>query len=689
MYIGALNVENLHFYHPQAAESRKMVSNGQIKTLTEMRSLQTQRPDAVAIPPSTPESVANPRYTAPPQSLAPVATFSPGSMSSTPAYYTDTGDVEPSTASSFPSLSWHIYLNNCLQAAQSITKKHDFICKQLEPRSSELEIVITELKVQRTICQSQSEALRRLYTPRTALVDISQVEKLVKEAFNALQIVKKKYGGLSQLLLRVLGSITGSKKFKQSPKKNRKSYRSPKAANGIEMKEQYVVSLYKKIASATPYLRYFRGICSSLSNVQLSQQRKTLSAAEEQAFHRFSICRKVSAHLHEQLRRACPHHPEHRVYFNLQVSETLDQSIPELSFYLAFETTKLTRNDPGLVWFKAQSTLFASEAEKTPSVLRSSRSKSKSISYRGVVKNVGRSMAKRGFPISGSVPVENTRGSSCLGGEQACAIRVIGSTCLANLRQQTGHWAADLPDLMDKGTFTAGRNRLYYPEILYDAHSHPVSLSQWITEKRYVDVSSGSVVPTIILNLMRIKVARLLCEAVLRLTPTFWSQTTLNSEQLLIVDRISGGFLERVLEPHLSVRLDKWSQSKYSLPAQQVSPRGSETLLRIGIILLEIAHLRLVQGLRENEADEIDRTDPSFNLVTKLCGISLQKQFGRLDYAKAVDYCLNPPSLGLDISDVDFHKEFYQVVIVRLEKIERNLELALERQRRVTDCQYV
>lgn len=139
---------------------------------------------------------------------------------------------------------------------------------------------------------------------------------------------------------------------------------------------------------------------------------------------------------------------------------------------------------------------------------RRNRIKFESISRRGVLKRASLGIAKTKVADEIQAPAEKRK--------------TISTTRLANLCQQIGDWASDLPDLpdlMDKGTFTAGQNRLYYPELLSDAHSHPVRLSRWIDEKRYIDVSSGSPIPTITLNLMQIKAARLLCEAVLRFTP--------------------------------------------------------------------------------------------------------------------------------------------------------------------------
>lgn len=439
------------------------------------------------------------------------------------------------------------------------------------------------------------------------------------------------------------------------------------------MRERCVARFHQQVQNATEDFIQFQTTCSRLSSLQSSLQREELSEAEEQALQKFFICRKFSTLLYQQLRQACPEHPEHQVYFNLQVSETLDQPIPELSFHLAFETTKLSKDDPGLVWFRAQSTLFAFEAEDVYNANRRDRKKPKSILHRRSFKNAGPANAKTKTPTFARLAVGDANASYLT--EMQAPLKVVGSICLANLRQHTRDWAADLPDLMDKGSFTVGQNRLYYPEVLPDVDSHPVRLSQWIDEKRYMDFSSKSIIE---LNLVQIKVARLLCEAVLRFTPRLWSQTSFSSDQLLIVDRTARGDLE----PHLSVRLDKWSLSEPSPTRQRVSVPCGEILLRIGVILLEIAHLRLIKGLRVNVAGEIDRTDPSFSVVRNLCGDSLQRQFGRSDYAKAVDYCVDFSRSGMDILNRDFQEDFYQVVVVSLEKIERNLNMVVDMQKK-------
>ncbi|KAF4998185.1 hypothetical protein FDECE_11862 [Fusarium decemcellulare] len=646
-------------YHQaeNGAENAFFSSDGPLKTVAEIRSLQAGNM------PNSPSAVPNVETTFSNRSNRSNHEREQNSCSNTT---TDTktcdqtrSNIDPVVANPVP--TWRALQKKCTQAVESVKQIQRRLHGQLDPLTPDIRPILLDLEVQMVICESPLDILHEFYVSETEHASLSEIEELLKNSIEKLRVSKQQLQKLSQALQNI--TRDGRSKAFIIALLLGLSWRSDD-----DDCTKTCLEFHDQLQSVTQTLYEFQRNCSRLENIQSPQKREPLSEAEKEVLDRFATCRKVSAILYHQLRQVCPFHPEHRVYFNLKVNEMRHQRMPELHFDLAFEATNMYPSDATLIWFRAKSSLITLTADGVSEVHRKTmnRAKSRADPYR-ISKRAGGNMTRSNKPQTRSSPTPGITASMFSPGQ-------LGF-CLGDLRQQTGKLAVDLPDMMVAGNLTVGRNILCYPDKLSPDHHNPIRLSQWIEGGYNLSITPGE---NLSQDLMRVKIARLLCEAVLRFTPTLWPQHSLSSSHVLVLDPSARGNFE----PHLSVRLEKTKHPETDPTRPPCSSPSQEIFLRLGIILLEIAYLRVIQGLRQNDAGEIDREDFSFNEVKNLCGTNLHEQFGRSEYAKAVEYCINFSGPETGIQSRELQEQFYQVVVVGLEKIEKRITKSLQWQER-------
>ncbi|EWG38314.1 hypothetical protein FVEG_01569 [Fusarium verticillioides 7600] len=639
-------------------------STGSLETLDEIRSLQLKNGAALNEP--APNSGRGDRQLAAPdlrQSFGSGSTKANADVSNRIRNTSETNSAQPNQ-----SKRWLSHLRSCRERAGLAIQFQNAIYGQLIPYDRNIRPILFQLQSQMVICRAQHENIKQIDELEIELeehVDVQRMlEKVSKNLFNATKEL--------QDLDRAIRELFTTTKREKSLIRNLKALDFPMGGTQGERRTNRYGGLLEHLQRIKPSFLQFQDLCTQLSDIQQLRQQEPLTKAEKEMMSRFEICQKATSLLYQQLCQVCYVHKEHQVYFNLRVNDDLKQTTPVLDFHLAFKAASHRHNSTNLIWFRATSTLMpldVKDLKKLNHWTRESRSP-RSRPNRGVSKRKAR-------PTSRSTRQTTQRKPSSAPQRQTVHSnsRSTSALCLSNYGQGFGHWAADLADLpamTDFDDLTLRQNRLNFPEM--PPRIDPVPLSQWIREGCHVQM------PDLTAEHMRIHVARVLCEALLRFTPKVWPQTPFSSENIMILDSINGG----VWDPHFTLKLVGRNGSEQYLSASGGTP-SREILHQLGITLLELAHRKLVHGLRTNDAGEIDRGHSSYAQVTNLCGTSLKSVFGGTHFPRAVDYCIKYPSRGKDLLDSELRERFYKAVVVSLEKTEKSISRSLDNQRRFAE----
>lgn len=187
---------------------------------------------------------------------------------------------------------------------------------------------------------------------------------------------------------------------------------------------------------------------------------------EAHALHYLRVSRDASAILCQQLSRICPRHPTHQVYFSLNVERQPTEALT-IGFFFGFQRTD--DHGDGVVWIKADSSVSDS--------------------------------------TSSTLGLDTTR-------EKEGSAVVIPSNSTADYGVGAKFCPGRLTHSMDF-EFWVGASRLLSSAPRGSRPCDPVRLSDWI--KTYRDRHS------------RIRLARLIAEAVLKLSPTLWTRSLLGT----------------------------------------------------------------------------------------------------------------------------------------------------------------
>jgi hypothetical protein len=160
---------------------------------------------------------------------------------------------------------------------------------------------------------------------------------------------------------------------------------------------------------------------------------------------------------------------------------------------------------------------------------------------------------------------------------------------------------------------------------------------------------------------VRIRLARLISEAVLKLDTKLWCTDNLKSSNIMLLE-------SEELQTHLSVCLRQQSNNyDLSRPSQTRITPIRRVLRDLGIILLELAYMEKVSH------DEVRE---------KCCEDKLERAMGK-DYAEVVLFCLDYHDVsktgtemsGTSIEDASVQQYFYQRVIRLLKKDEESIAI--------------
>ncbi|KAM5359538.1 hypothetical protein ACJZ2D_014394 [Fusarium nematophilum] len=336
---------------------------------------------------------------------------------------------------------------------------------------------------------------------------------------------------------------------------------------------------------------------------QTGQQLLNLDNEEAKDLDRLTACRNVSTVLCRQLSQLCDEHDEHYVYVNLEKIEPIQQNAKKrVRFHLAFE--RPDQNRDGYVWIQAQS-IIHDNATGTPSFSRQTES------------------------TPSPHPSPNRYISVAETTERPCF-------CLASLENGMNF-------KFKIGSSTHVQQR---PPPSGEGTS-PTSLSEWIKERYQPQWT-------------RIRMARLISEAVLRFDLALWDPASLMSKNIMLIRY-------KTSEAQLSVclRLQRlgFGMSSPAVPRTNGARHIRTALFHLGVILLELACLE--EGAKEDI------------LQRRKCGPDDLKDMGDY-YAAVVKYCVQRDDpdgdVDMDGSGADIYDEqyFYQHVI-RLLKMEDEL----------------
>ncbi|EEU39807.1 uncharacterized protein NECHADRAFT_79660 [Fusarium vanettenii 77-13-4] len=557
-----------------------------------------------------------------------------------------------------PPMPWLSRLVSCREQARLIFQAQQEIYDLLQPREAKIKRIMKGLETQMAICVVQQHEL-------TKKIDVLERERQEPVDVHPLldQALKKLSNALAELR-DITSAIRTLIDTPQHPKVLIKKLNALEFPIGDRGTKLCRLSLRDRIERITRTLMSFKELRERLSTILEMHQREPLTPAEKQMLSRLGLCQKTTIYLCRQLSQVCPEHDEHEVYFNLNVHEDLQQKSPAFGFHLAFKAMHQRENSTNLIWFRATSTSRQFEIDELNKLRRPARehvgSRPRGVSKRTAARLTTQTTHSRPRPTQRKQTI-----SPCLPSRSGL--------CLSNYGQRIGGWAADLddlPEMLDPKTGTLNQNRLDFPDKPPREEIHPVPLSQWVND------NSHETMPDLAVNLMRVKVARLLCEAVLRFTPEVWPKIPFSSESIMILNSINC----EIWDPHFTVKLAGRSGPEQLFPAAG-GTSNREILHGLGITLLELAHRKHVPGLRTNGAGEIDRRHSSYAQVRKLRNATLNSILSGTHFRRAVDYCMDSSSLRKDLDDLELWEGFYQAVVVSLEKTEESISLSLDDQR--------
>lgn len=359
----------------------------------------------------------------------------------------------------------------------------------------------------------------------------------------------------------------------------------------------------ERIRAGDSLLKDFQALSQDCTKelLQTGQRWQELNDEEVKDLDRLTACRNVSTALCRQLSQLCDVHDEHYVYVNLEKIEPIQQDAKKwVRFHLAFERPDQHRD--GYVWLQAQSIIHDSAtASGTPSFSRQIES------------------------TPSPLPSPNRYISGAETMERPCF-------CLASLENGMNF-------KFRIGSSTRVQQR---PPPNGDDTS-PASLSEWINQ-RYQP------------QWIRIRMARLISEVVLRFDLALWDPASLTSENIMLIKY-------KTSEAQLSVclRLQRvgLGMSSPAVPHTNGARQIRTALYRLGVILLELACLeeRAKEGILKSRKCDLD---------------DLKEDMGDY-YTAAVKYCVQGDDPDED-SDVDmdgsggeiYEQRFYQHVIRQL-----------------------
>ncbi|KAI1391583.1 uncharacterized protein F4822DRAFT_190414 [Hypoxylon trugodes] len=164
----------------------------------------------------------------------------------------------------------------------------------------------------------------------------------------------------------------------------------------------------------------------------------------------------------------------------------------------------------------------------------------------------------------------------------------------------------------------------------------------------------------------RLRLARLISEAVLRLDPSLWQRGGLESENVIVIAPLKYGRVDS-LQSHIQVSLERHN-TEHNGNCQQRQAQASTILSSLGLILLELAKAESI--LRpESEGCIVPLSDEEFNSVEHEMGIY---------YAVAVRFCLSYHPPDDNLYDVEVQRNFYERVVhgLRLQETEEDEAMA-------------
>jgi hypothetical protein len=446
----------------------------------------------------------------------------------------------------------------------------------------------------------------------------------------------------------------------------------------------------------------------------------------------FRMIRHASASLYQQLGQVCPVHPEHHFYFHLELEEIERLEAQGVKFHISIERKNITdHGGPDRIWFCARAVVRNDETDDPSQSSYTARSSPIPSPYpksdsgflqpamsprmpirRNYKSDFGTSRpyySQRAHPyrrnrsVTSSIkdPAQHVRLATDYqghgrGGEGGSRSRnssskslpssqsslkplplPTGTSCLESLSQGTNRWAADLPRRHERGEASC---ELEFPsrDTLEAWDAQPIRLLDWIRTQRDSQSDTKRVSSTG-LQLICIRLAKRIVRSVLGLSPNIWPQhRPLQTNDILILERAQGW----LLDPLLDVHLVKTRTPNHGSPLQHESlglAAGRQShpaiILRLSIILLELAYLQEMPQLRETSSGDVNRDHDSFHEMRRRC--DLRKVFGGDAYAKAVKHCFDFNGSSEDFFSSEYHqRKFYREVVMGLEKAEKSADEA-------------
>lgn len=332
-------------------------------------------------------------------------------------------------------------------------------------------------------------------------------------------------------------------------------------------------------------------------NVHQKTEVSLLDQRDIEALVELKTSRCVSMLLYHQLSQICTTHSTHKVFFNLDSQNMIQNESPELSFCFAFKPTD--SNEYGPVWIKAY--------------FKSNR-----------------------LEVNMDTLIESE--DAMIEPFSLQEMEVSSTMCPANMTH-------NIPI-----EWLAGTSRLeYLTPPRYEDKSLPLSI--WIKQK-YRDRD------------IRIKLSRLIAEAVLKFNPVFWSETWLCSQHIMVVNPPN----YKGVDSHISITLQNNHNSRDSSCTRLV-------LHSLGVTLLELAYANNIP-----RPDYKDGTFDSNNIhairIMEMCqSADLEKQLGE-GFAKVVRFCISDHDFAGNMYDPQVQYHIYQKVVLALkveESIYRNI----------------
>ncbi|KAI0548873.1 hypothetical protein F4679DRAFT_548973 [Xylaria curta] len=361
----------------------------------------------------------------------------------------------------------------------------------------------------------------------------------------------------------------------------------------------YVMSLNDEIercikttTNIVDKLSSFREKFDCLSGMKRSHRPIPDHEAVEK-IERFKISRDYSLVLCQNLSEICHIHKAHDMYFNLDsehdVYQKLEGGTPrEIEFRLAVQRTDMPRYSP--VWLKAKSMIS--------------------------------------IPLGLESPVEDARLSPLQVGESLVKAKqfIKGARfCLGEL-----HSGMDF-------RFQVGKFDIQHPDPRVRQECRPVTLSEWI------ETRSGTY--------PRIRLARLIAEAILKFDPVLWRWTDLDADSLLIIPPLE----YEHIESHIGVSTNHQASRPKRI-------RAGEIFVRLGVTFLELAYQERLPRPRSSNGVP-DESCPILKKILKMASDEkLQDKMGD-KYADAVRFCLSWRTLKTDLCDHQVQMDLYQKVI--------------------------